>query len=90
LRLQGELLLRTEGEDSAAAAEGSFRRALEIARVQDALLWELRAALSFARYWHRAQRRSEARQVLEPVYGRLSEGYATEDARAAKSLLQLL
>ena len=87
-RIKGELLLQQGGPAAITAAERSFQQALEISRAQDALLWELRAALSLARCWEKVQRRDEARRVLEPVYTRLSEGHATEDARAARSLLE--
>ncbi len=51
------------------------------------LFWELRVALSLARVRMAQGRQDEARQILAPVYGRFTEGFATKDLRAAKALL---
>ena len=88
LRTKAELLLQLENPDGVAAAEGSFKRALEVAREQGALLWELRTALSLARQWQKPGRSGEAKGLLEPVYARFSEGLATPDLRAARELLE--
>jgi len=88
LRRKGELL---RGAPSAVTdAEGCFQQALEVARRQDALSWELRAATSLARLWHGQRRTSQARKVLAPVYGRFTEGFETADLIAAKTLLASL
>ena len=89
LRLHGELLLRGGDGDTASEAEQTLQKAIEMARGQGALLWELRAALSLARYWKRRQRLNDAKRVLQPIYERFSEGFATADLRAAKDLLVL-
>jgi predicted ATPase len=88
LRTKGELLLQQEPRDGVVAAEGSFKRALEVAREQGALLWELRTAMSLARQWQKSGRDGEAKGLLEPVYARFSEGLATPDLRAARELLE--
>jgi predicted ATPase len=49
LRIKGELLLHDTEDRAISAAEDCFNRALEIAREQDAMFWELRVALSLAR-----------------------------------------
>jgi predicted ATPase len=87
LRIKGELLAQNAGEVSTTAAENCFGAALEVAGEQGALSWELRAALSLARMRTAQNRRKEARAVLEPVYERFTEGFATADLRAAKALL---
>jgi predicted ATPase/DNA-binding winged helix-turn-helix (wHTH) protein len=89
LRIKGEILLR---RDAVTAAEDSFRGAIKIAHDQEALLWELRAALSLARLRGRANRGrgGEARQILAPVYDRFTEGFGTPDLRAARALLDEL
>jgi predicted ATPase len=90
LRLKGELLLLQGAPGAAAAAEDHFRQALDWARRQGALSWELRAATSLAR-WTRDQGRSaDARALLQPVYDRFSEGFDTADLKAAKALLDAL
>ena len=48
LRIKGELLLLRSERGAAAAAENHFRQALDWARQQGALSWELRAATSLA------------------------------------------
>jgi predicted ATPase/DNA-binding winged helix-turn-helix (wHTH) protein len=87
LRTRGELLLQGRAPAAAAAAEQCFHQALDVARRQDALSWELRAAMSLARLWHGQRRVSQARKLLEPVYHRFTEGFATVDLVAAKALL---
>src|SRR5262249_55201383 len=73
-RVRGELLLATE---DTGQAEESFCTALEIARRQSAKLWELRAATSLARLWRDQGRRTEAHELLAPVYGWFPEGFGT-------------
>ena len=85
-RLEGELRLRLDAMDQ-QRAEASFRRALEIARVQEAKSWELRAATSLARLWAEQGRRAEAHELLAPVYGWFSEGFDTVDLKEAERLL---
>ena len=84
-RLKGELLLLGSVRDG-EQAEAELTRALGIARRQDAKSLELRAATSLARLWHRWGKRSEARELLAPVYGWFTEGFDT-DLREAKILL---
>jgi predicted ATPase len=83
-RHKGRLLL-TQGH--AQAAEEFYGKALSIAREQEAKLWELRAAVSLARLHRDQGRRAEARDLLAPVYGWFSEGFATPDLKEAKALL---
>jgi len=67
-----------------------FRQALDWARRQGALSWELRSATSLAQLWHRQHRTSAAAKLLAPVYRRFTEGFKTADLVAAKTLLQSL
>jgi predicted ATPase/DNA-binding winged helix-turn-helix (wHTH) protein len=87
LRIRGELLLPGADDRSLSSAEACFARAMDIAREQGALFWELRAALSLARLRIRQDRVEEARQLLAPTYERFSEGFETADLRAARDLL---
>jgi len=87
MRIRGELLLLN---DEPTAAEEHFRQALDWARRQDALSWELRGATSLARFWRRQRRTSQARKLLEPVYHRFKEGFKTADLITAKALLDAL
>jgi predicted ATPase len=86
-RVKGELLLQRSDEKSTSAAEHCFRGALDLAREQGALFWELRAALSLARLRIRQDRQNAARAILAPVYGRFTDGLETADLKAAKALL---
>ena len=88
-RLDGELRLRLDAGDE-QRAESSFRRALEIARHQQAKAWELRAATSLARLWGEQGRRTEALELLAPVYGWFTEGFDTADLKRAKTFLDEL
>jgi predicted ATPase len=87
LRIKGELVLSEDGRDAAEAAEDHFGRALDWARRQGALSWELRAATSLARLWRDQNRTHAAREILAPVYDRFTEGFETTDLKAAKLLL---
>ena len=88
-RLCGELTARLPYPDP-AKAEDSFRTALAIAREQGTRGYELRAATSLARLWREQGRRSEARDLLAPVYGLFTEGFNTADLEEAKMLLNEL
>jgi predicted ATPase len=90
LRIRGELLLLQGAEGAAATAEDHFRQALDWARPQGALAWELRAATSLARLWRDQPRPAEAIALLQPVYNRFTEGFDTTDLKAAKALLDAL
>ncbi len=61
-----------------------------MARTQQAKSWELRAATSLARLWHRQGKKEPARQLLGDIYGWFTEGFDTHDLRAAKALLEEL
>jgi TOMM system kinase/cyclase fusion protein len=86
-RLRGELLLVRSAEHE-AEAETSFRQALDIARRQQAKSWELRVAMSLSRLWQRQGKRTEAHELLAPVYSWFTEGFDTADLQEAKALLE--
>jgi predicted ATPase len=88
LRIKGEVLLRQRADQSAVAAEDCFSQAAQMAREQGALFWELRIALSVARLRVSQGRGHEARAPLAAVYDRFTEGFATADLQAARSLLE--
>jgi predicted ATPase len=85
LRVKGELMLRKES--ASTKAEDSFREALDWARRQGALSWELRAATSLARLLRDQRRCAEAIAVIKPVYSRFTEGFGTTDLANAKALI---
>jgi predicted ATPase len=88
-RLAGEIALKLP-EPEAANAETYFKRALGIARKQQAKWWELRAAMSMARLWRDQGKPQQARELLAPVYGWFTEGFDTRDLEEAKALLDEL
>jgi predicted ATPase len=90
LRLKGELVLLQGAPGAAAAAEDCFRQALDWARRQGALSWELRAATSLARLLRDQGRSADALALLQPVYDRFTEGFDTTDLKVAKALLEAL
>jgi predicted ATPase len=85
-RLRGELLLR-QSITPDAEAETWLRRALAVARRQQAKSLELRAATSLARLWHAQGKHSKARDLLSSIYGWFTEGFDTVDLKDAKALL---
>jgi predicted ATPase len=90
LRVKGELILLENAPDAAAAAERHFQQALDWARRQGALSWELRAATGLARIWRDQGRSKEAHELLARVYDRFTEGFDTADLKATKALLNEL
>jgi predicted ATPase len=86
-RHKGHLLLR---QGRTQAAEELYRKALSIAREQQAKLWELRAAASLARLRRDQGQRAEARDLLAPVYAWFTEGFDTPDLKDAKAVLNAL
>jgi predicted ATPase len=90
LRIKSELLLLRGATAAASAAEDHFRHALDWARRQGALSFELRAATSLARLQRDQGRSADAVALLQPVYDRFTEGFDTSDLKAAKALLDAL
>jgi ATP/maltotriose-dependent transcriptional regulator MalT len=87
LRLKG-WLLALEGESE--GAERAYLASIDWARTQQAKSWELRTATSYARLMRDQGHAREARDLLAPVYGWFTEGFATKDLKDAKALLDEL
>lgn len=88
-RLKGErLLARVQMAAEIDAAQSCFEQALAIARRQDALSLELRAAMSLARMHRDLGRQELVHDLLAPVYERFEEGFDTLDLRDARGLLE--
>jgi predicted ATPase len=86
-RVRGMLLLSTNDH---LGVEDSYRQSLTVARHQSAIFWELRAASSLARLWRDQSRRTEARDLLAPIYNWFTEGFDTPVLKEAKGLLEQL
>src|SRR5262245_7737276 len=81
-RFKGEMLLRLS-PDNELEAESHFRRAMGIARDQNAKSLELRAAMSLARLWAERRQRERAYDLLAPIYKWFREGFDTPDLTEA-------
>jgi predicted ATPase len=71
-------------------AEKCLRKAIAVARSQEAKFWELRATTSLARLLRDTNRRNEARAILAEIYNWFTEGFDTADLTDAKALLDEL
>ena len=87
LRARADVLLAADCPVQDCAAETLLSKALNVARVQGALAWELRSATSLARLWQRQGRDRQARELLSPIHQRFTEGHATPDLATAQRLL---
>jgi len=85
--VRGDLLLATGDR---IMAEESYRQALAIATQQGARTFELRGATVLARLWRDEGKRTEARNLLAPVYNWFTEGFDTPVLMEAKALLDEL
>jgi tetratricopeptide (TPR) repeat protein len=94
IRLKGELTLKRPeaGSNSKVLeeAETYFRQALNVARLQSAKSWELRATMSLARLLAKQGKRDEARAMLADIHNWFTEGFDTRDLKDAKALLDQL
>jgi tetratricopeptide (TPR) repeat protein len=68
-------------------AEACFKKAIEVARGQEARLLELRAAADLARLWRDTGSDSDPRAMLEPILAAIEGGETTRDVRNARAAL---
>ena len=85
--VRGDLL---NAKTDQAAAEECYRQALAVAKRQNAKLFELRAGTSLARLLRDQGKRTEARDLLAPVYNWFTEGFDTPVLQDAGALLDQL
>jgi non-specific serine/threonine protein kinase len=86
LGIHGRLIaLRQPGDP---AADQIFLRAIGLARQEQALYWELRAALGLAEHWQMQGRGTEAHALLSPIYARFTEGFSTPVLMRVNAMLQ--
>ena len=85
-RLRGDwLFVHCSGME--AEAETCLHRALILAHQQAAKIWELRAAVSLARFWSSRGRLREAGDLLVPLCDALAGSQPIPDIEAARALL---
>ena len=85
-RLSGHVALKQQQPDR-LRAEACFKKAIEIARGQEARLLELRAAVDLAQLWHDTGSENDPRAMLEPILATIEGGETTRDVRNARALL---
>lgn len=86
LRIKADLSLK-EASSRMAEVEALYMQAIDLARRQGALSWELRATTSLAECWLQSGDGAKGGVFLAPIYRRFSEGYATRDLQRAHLLL---
>ncbi len=69
------------------SAEKYLEMAIDLARGQSELSYELRAALELARIWTQNGEFQRARDLIRPIYDRFSEGFGTPDLVVAREML---
>jgi predicted ATPase len=93
-RLQGDLALAQgttkDGQRAKDNAEASFRHAIKVAQSHKSKTLELRATTSLCRRWRNQGKEKQARDKLQIIYGRFTEGFDTPDLKQAKGLLDEL
>ena len=98
-RIKGELALQGIAVDSVSAAqtkavqldaEGSFRKAIEVASQLGAKVLEMRAVISLSCLLINRDRRQEARRMLKRHYDWFTEGFDSPELKAARGLLDEL
>jgi class 3 adenylate cyclase/tetratricopeptide (TPR) repeat protein len=89
-RIAAEIALKEFRRDPVESAGQYLFRAIEIARMQGARWWELRAATSLARYLASKGRQQEANVILANIYDRFRVTFDSLDLKAAKALLKQL
>ncbi|MBV6821647.1 winged helix-turn-helix domain-containing protein [Pseudomonas sp. PD9R] len=90
LRARADALLAADCPVKNGDAESVLIRALNVAKSQGALAWELRSATSLARLWQRQGHYRQAYELLTPIYQRFTEGYTTPDLTAVQRLIDEL
>src|SRR5262249_5769984 len=85
-RMRGVLALRAAAS-AGREAEVEFRRAMEIARSQEALSLELRAGRDLAQLLADAGERRQAIDLLTPIHGAMTEGFDTPDVKEVEALI---
>lgn len=86
LRIKAEIILAKDAHNFGQAGE-TLERALDHARGQSALSWELRSAISLTRAKRRLGADEGSREPLSEIVGRFTEGFETADLRTARALL---
>ena len=87
LRIKSRIIMSQNGREQAMSC---LAEAIEVARGQSSLSFELRSTMDFARLLLEAGQQDQARRSLSLVYDRFTEGFQTADLREARALLERL
>lgn len=74
-------------ENNLAHAESLIRLALDQAREQQTVMFELKASMSLARLLQKQGKPEEGHQLLSTAYGKFAEGFSTVDLMEARDFL---
>ncbi len=86
-RTRADLLLMMGQLDE---AEHSYRKAMKVARDQNARMWELKAAMSLARMLRDQGRRADALGCLASIQGWFREGFDIRELQLSRAVLDTL
>ena len=89
LRTRAEVLISLPGIEQ-GEIEAALLAAQDGAQQQGALIWELRVAQTVASVLASQGKKKEARETLERVYSRFTEGFDTNDLKAAAQAIRAL
>jgi len=89
LRIRGEVYLYGDKPD-ARRAEQLLWSAIELARMQNAKLYEIRSCVALARLYREQGKREAGYTLLRACYDHFTEGFESKDLREAHELLQQL
>jgi class 3 adenylate cyclase len=85
-RLEGQIALK-QPEPDRPRAEACFLQAREVARSQEALMLELRAATDLAQLWRDTGSGGDLRALLEPILAAFEGGETARDVLNARALV---
>jgi predicted ATPase len=87
LRLKGWMLMR---QGKLPEAEAQLRASIDWARRQQGRSWELRSSTTLADLLAASGKCDAAHDLLAPFYGSFTEGFDTDDVKAARTMLESL
>ena len=86
-RLKGELLWVKYKEARSKEIGDCFKKSMQLAKKQQAKSFELRTAMSIARWWSARGKSAQALELLSDVYDWFTEGFETRDLKEARLLM---
>ncbi len=89
VRLKADILARTSAANDGLALDLCYA-AIETARGQSSLGWELRSTITLCEVLQRQGEGTKARQILRPLLEKFTEGFGAEDLVKANNFLESL